>query len=376
MINSCPCCGKSSFTEIFKNDNIPQYNLSYQETLNKALDIPNVCVNFVKCNNCEFTFNKEYTQLDYLVEYNVNRSHSTVFNEYLNKIISKLLINLPNEINNVVEVGASHCDFANALLNEKPNLNYFAYDPSTTTTNININKNLHFFKTYYDVSFFNKPDLLILRHVLEHISNIRKFMNIILHEGPKYLFIEIPCFEFIERENGYNYHYFSNEHCSYFNTNSFKYFMNSLGYFPIYLDREFGGEYIVSFWQKQSEKKLQKVVLSQTNINKLVGNFNSWKLLIKNQILDNSIIWGAGGKGVMLTNILELNHENTPFIIDLNKDIQGKYIPSNGIQIVSPEILLEYNLSSVINLNPLYNVEIKNHVSKLGLNTNVINLFK
>jgi hypothetical protein len=78
----------------------------------------------------------------------------------------------------------------------------------------------------------------------------------------------------------------------------------------------------------------------------------------------------------MLSNILELNHQNTPFIIDLNKRIQGKYTPSNGIQVASPEILIDHNFTSVINLNPLYNDEIKSHISKLGLNTNVINLFK
>ena len=373
MINSCPCCGKSSFTEIFQNDNIPQYNLSYQKTLKEALDIPHVNVNFVTCNNCEFTFNKSYLQLDYLVEYNVNRSHSIVFNDYLNKIITKLLLNFPNEINNVVEIGASHCDFAIALLNEKPDLNYFAYDPSTTTS-ISLHKNLSFFKTYYSESSFNKPDLLILRHVLEHLSDIRKFMKSILHESPKYLFIEIPCFEFLEKNNSYNYHYFSNEHCSYFNTTSFKYFMNTFGYFPVYLDREFGGEYIVSFWEKKTENKLV-VEDFITHSNLLDDTFISWKLKIRNQVLDNSIIWGGGGKGVMLSNILELNHQNTPFIIDLNKSIQGKYTPSNGIQVASPEILIDHNFTSVINLNPLYNDEIKNHISKLGLNTNVINLF-
>ena len=264
MINSCPCCGKSSFTEIFQNDNIPQYNLSYQKTLKEALDIPHVNVNFVTCNNCQFTFNKSYLQLDYLVEYNVNRSHSIVFNNYLNKIITKLLLKFPLEVNNVVEIGAGHCDFAIALLNEKPDLNYFAYDPSTTT-NISLNKNLSFFKTYYDESAFNKPDLLILRHVLEHISDIKKFMKSILHESPKYLFIEIPCFEFLEKNNSYNYHYFSNEHCSYFNINSFKYFLNTFGYIPVYLDREFGGEYIVSFWKKQSENNLAEENLPVKN---------------------------------------------------------------------------------------------------------------
>ena len=373
MINSCPCCGKSSFTKIFQNDNIPQYNLSYQETLKEALDIPHVNVNFVSCNNCEFTFNKSYLQLDYLVEYNVNRSHSIVFNDYLNKIITKLLLNFPDEVNNVVEIGASHCDFAIALLNEKPDLNYFAFDPSTTT-NISLNKNLSFFKTYYDESSFNKPDLLILRHVLEHMSNIRKFMKSILHESPKYLFIEIPCFEFLEKNNSYNYHYFSNEHCSYFNTNSFKYFMNTIDYSPVYLDREFGGEYIVSFWKKQSEKKLI-VEDFISHLNLLDDTFIPWKSKIRSQVFDNSIIWGGGGKGVMLSNILELNYQNTPFIIDLNKGIQGKYTSSNGIQVVSPEILIDHNYTSVINLNPLYNDEIMNLISKLGLNTNVINLF-
>ena len=373
QIKNCPCCNKNNFQQIFNSNNVPLYNLNYQDNLQSALNVPKIYVDFVKCSNCEFVFNQYYNQLDYQVDYNVNRSYSMVFKNYLDRITNKLLKELPDDIFNIVEIGASHCDFAYELLNLKSDFKYHAFDPSTPST-IKKHPNLINYKQYYDSTIIIKPDLLILRHVLEHMSDVNKFMNSILHESPKYLFIEIPCFEFLETENGYNYHFFSNEHCSYFNTNSFKYFMYNLGYTPIYLDREFNDEYIVSFWKK-NETNTDYDYSSNNNLIISSNTFLDWKLNIRNLVLNNSIIWGGGGKGVMLSNILELNHLNTRYIIDLNHEIWGKFTPSNAIEIAPPEVLKTKNYTNVINLNPLYHNEIENQIKKIGVDIKVSTIF-
>ena len=58
----------------------------------------------------------------------------------------------------------------------------------------------------YDNQSNHQPDLLVLRHVLEHQSNVKEFISNISHENPEYIFIEIPCYEFVSRKIIISFH--------------------------------------------------------------------------------------------------------------------------------------------------------------------------
>jgi hypothetical protein len=148
--------------------------------------------------------------------------------------------------------------------------------------------------------------------------------------------------------------------------------MSYFGYEPIFSDREFGGEYICSLWTKSS--LLKTTIDVSDSFYHGENDFYSWKSNLLDKLSNNSIIWGGGGKGVMLTNILKLNYNSTPFVIDLNKSIHGKFISGNGISIMPYEVLKEYPNHQIINLNSLYNVEIKNLLQNDGINNIVVDL--
>ena len=88
-------------------------------------------------------------------------------------------------------------------------------------------------------------DYPLALHVLEHQFNVSYFLRKLLFKNPKYIFIEIPCWEFVKKNN---YHYFSNEHCSYFSKENINFLMNLLGYKKIFLKFDFNKEYIISLW--------------------------------------------------------------------------------------------------------------------------------
>ena len=111
----------------------------------------------------------------------------------------------------------------------------------------------------YDNQSNHQPDLLVLRHVLEHQSNVKEFISNISHENPEYIFIEIPCYEFVSRKN---YHFFSYEHCSYFSKHSLKLLMSKFGYENIFLNMFLTMKILYQFLEKiknllMNKKKIQ-----------------------------------------------------------------------------------------------------------------------
>jgi hypothetical protein len=266
-------------------------------------------------------------------------------------------------VNNIVEVGAGDCEFAKSYIKcFKKKIKYSAYDVSWSVNqkkikNIEINylNNINKIPNYYDYNKKSKPELLVLRHVLEHQSKVREFVNTIIFEKPKYFFIEIPCWEFVKKNN---FHYFSNEHCSYFSKKNLEFFMSSFGYKKNFIKYTFNKEYIISLWQIQ--KKLKKIRLqNRANYN---FKFNSWRKKI-NKKLSNTIMWGAGGKGVMLLNMLNFKKKNMNFIIDSNPNLNNKYVPGTDIKIFSPkEVLKIKTIRTISVINPLYYDEIKKQI--------------
>ena len=135
----CKICGTSSLWSVFKHDNVPRYCLNYLNTRNEALAAPSHLVDFMRCQNCGFLFNTNYQQLSYQVEDESSRAFSPVFSNYLREVARVLTKNLKYEISRIVEIGAGDGSFAEALINFRPGVEYFAYDPSWNKSEVNGN---------------------------------------------------------------------------------------------------------------------------------------------------------------------------------------------------------------------------------------------
>lgn len=371
----CKLCGSKNTKLIFKHNKIPKYNLNYQKEKKKSLTSQLVKINFVICRKCEFVFNSKYNDLTYKVEYDAKRSYSKYFQNYLKSIAKELYLKSKNA-KNIVEVGAGDGKFAEEFIkNYKKKINYSAFDVSwlvkqkkTIVHNVNKFNKLKKVPKYYNKKFSLKPDLLVLRHVLEHQSNVKNFIKGLIFEEPKFFFIEIPCWEFVKKNN---FHYFSNEHCSYFSKKNLEYFMSKFGYKKVFLKYVFNKEYIISLWEKKKiTKKLNLKFKSNINF-----DYNKWKNSIKKKLI-NSIMWGAGGKGVMLLNLLDIKSKDMEFIIDSNPHLENKFIPGTDIKIFGiTKGIKRHRSNRIAVINPLYLNEIKNTVKKFSINKKIFSVF-
>ena len=63
----------------------------------------------------------------------------------------------------------------------------------------------------------------------------------------EYIFIEIPCASYVLKDN---YHYFSNEHCSYLDSYSLNTLMGDNGYCAEFIEYVFNEENIIALYKK------------------------------------------------------------------------------------------------------------------------------
>lgn len=376
MIKSCPVCNSTSSKKIFLQNKINKYNLNYFDNLKDAIKAQTVKVNFVECKKCEFLFNKSYKQLDYKVNYNANRSYSVTFDNYLDEVVNYLdkFIFKNYKIENVLEIGFGDAEFLKKLSKIKNNnfKKILGFDPSSNISKHKSVKGMRLVKDYYTRKISFQPDLLILRHTLEHISDVSSFLKTILHKNPQFFFIEVPCKSFVYKDN---IHYFHNEHCSYFDDYSIQVLLKKFGYKKVNIKKVFNGENILSIFIKTKKKinikKKISIVSTKFNLNKFKNKIN------KKLNLNNDFFWGAAGRGVVLFNILDINYKKCKFVVDINKEIQGKFLGVSGIKIISPNDLPKYinSKSKIFIMNILYKKEIENIVKKMKIKNKIYDLF-
>ena len=147
--------------------------------------------------------------------------------------------------------------------------------------------------------------------------------------------------------------------------------MSQFGYKKVFVKYVFNREYIISLWEKKKIRRKLKFNLKP----KIKFNYNNWKKNIKKKLL-NSIMWGAGGKGVMLLNLLELKSNDMKYIIDSNPNLENKYIPGTDIKIYGISKGIKNDKTNKIAvINPLYFQEIKKTIRKFSDKKKVFSVF-
>ena len=254
-LKNCPICFSKTITFFFKIKNIPAITAIYFKKRKNAINAPRGDINFAICNQCIFIFNKDYKQINYnKYYYNVSRTKAKIYNTYIDKLASFFSKNL--QIvgkKKILEIGHNDGYFLQKILSLKKfkNSKFFAFD-----LNKYANKKIHKVRVYlknYSNFYSNKikPDVLILRHTLEHISDPRNFFNNILFYKPKYIFIEVPHSNLILKKK---FEFFNYEHCSYFNEKNLEYLLSQYSYSIKSKNYFLKNENLVLFFEKSKNK--------------------------------------------------------------------------------------------------------------------------
>lgn len=353
---NCPVCGHRSGQKLTNR----KFAFSANHPLPKEYDV-------ATCLNCGFVYadtgykqeayDKYYTEFSSYEDPNnsmgaENKEHEILRFERIVKLISPHL----TTDSSILDIGCARGGLLKKL-HQNGYRNITGMDFSE--------KNLHYIESEMKIETIQggvltksnkKYDMIILSHVLEHILELQDAMQhlkSIVNDGG-YIYIEVPDGE--RYSEIFHKNYFDFEHINHFDRISLSNLFNSHGFDTIDVGKEeiIGGDSVqyptlYTLFKKSGNSK-DKLHKSALTLNSSIKYIQQIELLYKNielkisHLIDSQKPVIVRGGGSYFRNIYQntsLSLCNLKYIADLNPNNHGMQI--NGIDVVSPEILSEFN---------------------------------
>lgn len=314
----------------------------------------------VRCKSCGLVQLKDTIDINLYDEYEFTMSYLKEFDDYTNSFIEQLESNLENNQKKVTEIGSN----SGYLLNKFQNLGWkvVGIEPSKKLAQQAIESGVDTYVGYFGKNTYGEIidkygtfSVVILRHVLEHIDNLHGMCSAInkILDDNGILVIEVPYLLQIVRNKAF--YAFYHEHIIYFSVEAMRNLLKTEGFYISYIAEnrsEGGGSFLIYAKKGQIEQEIGLVddYIAAEKRDITVEALNNLQFAInekKNQI--NSTIqklhdegkkvaaWGAGQRGCVLLNLCGLTSKDIEYVVDMNRNYQGKYIPGTDIKVVSPE---------------------------------------
>jgi ubiquinone/menaquinone biosynthesis C-methylase UbiE len=383
---SCLACGTRGLTVFYEVRRIPVHSCMLLPSREEALAFPTGDLRLGFCPRCGFIGNLAYDESlqHYAPGYEEQQSFSPRFNEFSTALATRLIERYDMRGKHVVEIGCGKGDFLVEVCELGSNSGV-GIDPSYVLGRQDSNR-VRFIQDFYTERYSNvRGDLLMCRHTLEHIGNVKEFMQRVRRtvgdRTDTVIFFEVPDVQRVLTEQAFWDIYY--EHCSYFSLGSLARLFRASGFEVLDLAKEYDDQYLVldarpadaaTTPRFEAENDLEQlandVAVFQKNF-RLRADFWKDKLRSDRQAGRKTAIWGSGSKCVAFLSTLGAA-EFVEQIVDINPYRHDKFLAGSGKRIQSPESLRKYRPDVVIAMNPIYKEEIKRDLDRMGLNPELL----
>ncbi len=364
----CPLCSSIAVTPFLFRENVPVLTNLLLEHKDAACQIRRGTIHLTVCEQCGFVFNRAFDSAAlYDGRYDNSQAYAPSFVDYLDERIRQVLLAKPLPGGCVVEVGCGNGFFLRRLIEADVGTTGYGFDPSYGGPFSMLDGRLHFQPCYYDERCSEIPaDILVCRHVIEHIPQPLPFLAMIrqtlAHSPHTRAFFETPTVEWIlQNQVIWDIYY---EHCSYFAPNTITLALELAGFRVERIEHTFGGQYLwIEATVCQSDQQPANPVIQSGSLPALAAQFERaehlytthWQSIIQTLRQEGPVaLLGAAGKGVTLANLIDPTGELISCVVDVNPQKQHKYLPGTGHPIVPYEELQTHGIASALLLNPNY----------------------
>lgn len=362
-----------------------KYHSLFQWNLPLAADVRDKLINCerysiepVVCTECGHVQLKETLDVDMYDNYLYTPSFSKEFQEYISEFVD--FVDHLNVGSHVVEIGSSNGYLLKEM--QKKGWDVLGFEPSSVLASEAVQKGVPTIQTCFgddasvhSIEKWGIPNVVIMRHVMEHLDDLNSIIEAINAVLPEGLFIiEVPWLLRIIKEK--QFYAFFHEHLSYFSVTVIRNLLMKYGFEVMEVKENSleGGSIVVYAYKGKNiycnERKVSNYLEMEKEwctIEKIVSFSDETNQHIKRikDIVDvekksgkKVAAWGAGQRGVTLLNICGLKQTDIDYIVDVNENYWWKYVMGADIQIVPPSWLKEHYVDSIIILATGYADEI------------------
>lgn len=382
----CQSCGSARLVSFYEVREIPTQTTVLLDTEQEAKDYPTGEILLALCASCGFIQNVRFDPglVDYSIPTEESQAFSPTFGEFASDLADELMARYRLSGRTVLEIGCGKGDFM-ALLAERGIRYGLGMDPGFLPNRPERTQaHLEFVREWYGAeSTALTADLVITRHLMEHVPNVSEFFGWLRKSvsgtSNAAMFTEVPDVERVLAEAAFWDVYY--EHCSYFTEGSLRRALESAGFSVDWLEPGFGGQYLLAGAGPAKRVAHAMSDAESSEMARLVQRFvagsttsiGDWRSRI-GSVRDGGgevAVWGGGSKAVAFLAAVGIGEVT---VVDINPYKQSKWLPAVAIEVEPPEVLLDRRPELVIPMNRAYTDEIIRDLDSMGLAPKVLPL--
>jgi novobiocin biosynthesis protein NovU len=362
LLKACRICN-GQLTEFFHYEAVPIAGTYLTEPdLGKEPLLP---LTATLCQNCGLIQLREVVPSSIYTSYRFMGTSSVGYRAYLEQMAESLITGRDVRNKKVLEIGCSD-GYLLKQLREKGSNQVFGYEPASQLQQACLENDIPVSGAFFSCDSLSEcpilpADVIIMRHVLEHIDDLHGFLNAVLAalDESGFLIIEVPDVEVIL--TNHLYFHFYHEHLSYFSLISLQKLLSQYGFNIIWhrmVKIHSGSLYIIcehrhgiyptDLISSQGANYLEKTCRAfatgmQTYLDKL-------HRFIAQECTDAVRFagYGAAHRTVVACSLAKMTHDHIKYLVDKNPYLHGFYTPGAHLPIYSPNRLYQEPTDAII----------------------------
>jgi len=353
---TCPACGHHVAIGMYDGGRQPLATLAWPRSADEAEHMPKLPLSFVRCVDCGHVFNSEfdYAQVPYSDKPNLMFNKGAIWSEHLGHVCELIAQSLAQNPT-VVEIGCGEGHLLRALAQLRPDGRFIGFDPNSAIEpgGTGLEARAMLFDPAIHLAEC-RPDLIISRHVLEHLMNPLGFVQALSFAASwenikTRLFIEVPCIDHVlETGRTVDFYY---EHNSHFTVRSLKRLMSRCAADVEVIETSYNGEVVyglASFCRQPEQIEVARAALDFRDRSIVAEQNLRGQVAQLHESSRRVAIWGGTGKASALINQIGLDRERFPIVVDSDPDKAGTHVPGTGQVIHHRDFLKEQPVEVIL----------------------------
>lgn len=384
----CPGCDGAEMIDFLEIAAAPVHCNVLLATRAEARHAPTAPIHLSHCPECGLIYNRAFDErrTRYEATYENSLHFSAEFRRYASELAELLINRYGIHSKHVIDVGCGDGQFL-AELCERGSNQGLGFDPGHNPHHVAEPKagTLTVVCEPYGRQHADQTvDLLTCRHVLEHIGDPQRFLadlrRILAVHPQAIVYFEVPNALYTLRDLGiWDILY---EHCSYFTAGSLTRLFERAGFQVVETREAYGGQFLGI--EARLEAGVDRGTVSRAATEKatttLVARFanqyrqkcDAWLSKLAKIGGDRVVVWGAGTKGVMFLNTLNVELQAVDVVVDVNPRKTGLYVPRTAQRVIAPADLDGDSATTVILMNSIYREEVCRMLGQMGIEAEVL----